>query len=298
MGYACNPRAGDLHDDLSSSSLTFKSRNGEFKWRNTLSSKQSPKFTRSVPGSAVPRDAAKFPHRVQVNPYPVAGTVLSPDKPLSTLQLQYRTFDSTSWQDNCFTDSPPPALRDLGRSSPLFDGCSSADNSYIETPGPRKTISTSQISENPRKLRAKSHIESATPTTMVNERSPAKVPLNPTKTNELQPQTSQTSQTPPTKPPQPLDTPRFGQTSLPQSPFNHKALESRVFIKPKAQPVSRAVQKGEANDHSSMLCKRCLLLFVQELILRRYFTSGSHRPYKCCQRILHAITLNNKSKNP
>ncbi|KAI9743020.1 MAG: hypothetical protein M1818_003315 [Claussenomyces sp. TS43310] len=75
---------------------------------------------------------------------------------------------------------------------------------------------------------------------MVNERTPAKAPLSPVKADE---QLIEPSQALYAKPQQLADAPRFGQTSLPRSPLDRNALESRVFIKPKAQPMPRELFK-------------------------------------------------------
>ncbi len=66
---------------------------------------------------------------------------------------------------------------------------------------------------------------------MVNERSPGKGPLQATKANE-QP-IHQTEPAQQIKPVYPSSVPKFGETTLPQSPLGRKALESKVFIQPK-----------------------------------------------------------------
>jgi SNF2 family DNA or RNA helicase len=66
---------------------------------------------------------------------------------------------------------------------------------------------------------------------MVNERSPAKAALQATKANEQPIQQIEPVQ--PVKPAYPSSVPKFGESTLPQSPLNRRALESNVFIKPK-----------------------------------------------------------------
>lgn len=77
---------------------------------------------------------------------------------------------------------------------------------------------------------------------MVNERSPAKVPLSTVVPNDQPPKPAEGS----LYAPKPVsNVPQFGQTSLPQSPL-HKALpkEKSVFIQPKARPEHhREVEK-------------------------------------------------------
>lgn len=69
---------------------------------------------------------------------------------------------------------------------------------------------------------------------MVNERSPAKSPLNSIAPNDQPPKMADPSY--PSKP-QPTAAPQFGLPTLPQSPLHkHAQKESSVFIQPKSRP--------------------------------------------------------------
>ena len=127
--------------------------------------------------------------------------------PTSTLGPRYLHSDSVT----------PPSVENnhsnIGESSSLFDSTPEAEHIAIAN---KCTIPDTPF----RHPRIK----------MVNERSPAKVPLHPVaRPNEKQ--HSQAENTYPAKPPQP----QFGQPTMLHSPLS-KQKESGVFIQPKARP--------------------------------------------------------------
>jgi hypothetical protein len=66
---------------------------------------------------------------------------------------------------------------------------------------------------------------------MVNERSPAKAPIQSSQADEQLIQQAASTQL--EKPAYPSSVPKFGQPTIPQSPLGRSALESKLFIKPK-----------------------------------------------------------------
>ncbi len=198
-----------------------ESRNGQFRSKNTLQSTERPNFGNPL-------------HPQDHNQSSTAHSWLLSSRTDSSLyELPKFRRPIPPEASPSFSEHYQPSPTAIGNSSSLFDENSLASldiRHNKHTPpahlfGPvSPTVGTSINLESP-----------ILSDNMVNERSPAKAPLQPTKANEQSTQPSQIVLPP--KPVQNMSAPRFGETSLPQSPLNRKTVESHPALLPR-QPQS------------------------------------------------------------
>jgi hypothetical protein len=197
--------------------LTGDRPGGDFRSRNTLKSTQHPNF-----------DSAYHP------PSEKLEKSRSPSRDTSGKESSYELPILNSLPSNTYSPSTPGQYalspQYIGDSSSLFDSSPAA--AFDSKKKPTRNLPGSYTAKG----------QSRPNTKMVNERSPAKAPFRPATVNEQS--TSQPDGTYLPKPMQAPSAPRFGETTLPHSPLNRAALESRVFIMPKPKPAARPENKG------------------------------------------------------
>ncbi|PVH84179.1 hypothetical protein DL98DRAFT_558444, partial [Cadophora sp. DSE1049] len=188
---------------------------GPFTPHNTITTKERPNFKQRKPD---PSSQQTHPRGVQ---HPLKTTHTSLDLP--PRRETFYTPESTS--ERSIT------LSEIGNSSSLFSYYSPASFDFGSAIKPTKSDCPIPfvfgIPKEPRRLEETRHNK------MVNERSPAKAPLQAVLPNEQPPKEAESSYAP-----KPQSTvPQFGQPTFPSSPLHRApAKDSGLFIQPKSRP--------------------------------------------------------------
>ncbi|TVY92442.1 putative ATP-dependent helicase [Lachnellula willkommii] len=193
---------------------------GAFTPHNTLGSRENPTFTQ--PRLDQQQDPPDFPRTIpRTTEHLEWDRQSDSEASIKSFYIPGRLSDFGD-SSSLFSNTPPP---------PSFDFTEGIKTAHAKSPVPF-VFGASQkeytISD-PRRIK------------MVNERSPAKAPLNPVEPNDQAPRTAESAF--PSKPPSSV--PQFGQPTLPNSPFNRSQHQpqfqpqtkpSALFIQPKSRP--------------------------------------------------------------
>jgi hypothetical protein len=224
--------------------ITNKSgRTGEFRSKNTLKSTERPNFCNAAPQHWKARTSIEYCGSFE------AFTQSSNSEP-PNFELPH-LINSTSQPSK---EEHRLSLSSIGNSSSLFDSSSPASSGYSqkESALANPAGSIHIVSRGSAGPYSKIQDTYAIPSKMVIERSSAKAPLSSIKPIEQAVMQNEEPNT--SKPAVPYAAPRFGESTMPQSPLNRATLESKVLIMPKpSKPDFQRDQPKTSRFMSSLL---------------------------------------------